>query len=71
MIETAKLRGRIVEIYGTLDAFSSAVHNSKSFISQYLNGKRKLNQESIFEWAAALEISISDIPLYFFTRKVH
>ena len=71
MFETAKLRGRIVEKFGTLKAFAAAVHNSESFISQYMNGKKILDQEMIDNWAGVLEIPVSEYPDYFFVRKIH
>lgn len=71
MFETAKLRGRIVEKYGTLKAFAAAVGNSESFISQYMNGKKVLDQRMIESWAAALDIPSSEYDVYFFVRKVH
>lgn len=71
MFDTSKLRGRIVEKYGSQASFSKAVNNSLSYISQYLNGKKMLSQKTIDKWAAALEISSEDIPDYFFKKKVH
>lgn len=71
MYDTSKLRGRIVEKYGTLVAFAEAVHCSLSFLSQYMNGKKKLDQPTMDAWIVALEIPASEIHLYFFTHKVH
>lgn len=71
MFETSKLRGRIVEKFGTLKAFSKAVHNSESFISQYMNGKKILDQKMIDSWASALEIPATEYDEYFFTKKIH
>ena len=71
MYETAKLRGRIVEKFGTLKAFAAAVHNSESFISQYMNGKKILDQRMIDNWAGALEIPTNEYNDYFFTKKIH
>lgn len=71
MFDTSKLRGRIVEKYGSQVAFSKVVNNSISYISQYLNGRKMLSQKTIDKWAAALEISSEDIPAYFFNKKVH
>lgn len=71
MFETSKLRGRIVEKFGTLKAFSKAVHNSESFISQYMNGKKILDQKMIDSWASALEIPTTEYDEYFFTKKIH
>lgn len=71
MYDTSKLRGRIVEKYGTLGAFADTVHCSLSFLSQYLNGKKKLDQPTIDAWASALDISAKEIHLYFFVHRVH
>ena len=71
MFETSKLRGRIVEKFGTLKAFAGAVHNSESFISQYMNGKKILDQKMIDCWANALEIPTAEYKEYFFTKKIH
>ena len=71
MFDTSKLRGRIVEKFGSQTAFAEAVHRSISFVSQYLNGKIVLDQKTIDEWANVLDISASDIDVYFFVKKVH
>lgn len=71
MFDTSKLKGRIVEKYGTQGAFAEAVHCSLSFLSQYLNGKKKLDQPTMDAWIKALDIPETEIHLYFFTRKVH
>ena len=71
MFETSKLRGRIIEKYGSQNAFAEAVNRSISFVSQYLNGKVNLDQKTIDEWADALEITVPDIQAYFYTKKDH
>ncbi len=71
MYDSAKLRGRIVEKYGSQTAFAEAAHRSISFVSQYLNGKTYLDQRIIDEWAVLLDIPNNEIPDYFFTKKVH
>ena len=71
MFNTSKLRGRIVEKYLTLSGFAKAVGKELRFVSSYLNNQRFLTQKDIVEWAAALDISDNDIPLYFFVREVH
>ena len=69
MIDTSKLRGRIVEKYGTIEKFSDAIGKTRQAVSNYLNGKVNLSQETIIQWSEMLEISESDIPAYFFTQK--
>ena len=71
MYDTSKLRGRIVEKFGSQSAFAGKVGCSLSFLSQYLNGKKVLDQRTIDKWVEALEISIDEIPAYFFTKVVH
>lgn len=71
MFDTSKLRGRIVEKFGTIGAFAKAVNNSPSFVSQYLNGHKFLDQRTLIKWADLLEIPNGEIDLYFFTLIVH
>jgi transcriptional regulator with XRE-family HTH domain len=71
MFETDKLRGRIIEKFGSQNAFSAATGNSISFISQYLNGHTVLDQKIMSRWIELLEIPDSEIDQYFFKRKVH
>ena len=70
MYDTSKLRGRIVEKYGSLGNFAKTVGCSLSFLSLYINGKKKLDQPRIDRWANALDIESTDIYDYFFIRKV-
>ena len=71
MVDTSKLRGRIVEKYRTQEAFCKAVGKSHSFVSQYMNGKKVLDQPTIIKWAEALDIPSKEIDIYFFKVKVH
>lgn len=71
MFETNKLRGRIVEIYGSQKAFAKVVSKPVGFISMYLNGHRMLDQNTIAVWVKALGIPANEIDEYFFTRRVH
>lgn len=71
MFETSKLRGRIIEKFGSQNAFAAACGNSISFISQYLNGHKILDQKTMNKWIELLEIPATEIDLYFFTKKVH
>ena len=71
MYETAKLRGRIIELFGSQGAFAKAVHRTNSYVSLYLTGKSTLDQKTIDEWAEILKLDASDIPSYFFAKEVH
>lgn len=68
--DTSKLRGRIVEKFGTIDAFSNKTSLTRASVSDYLNGKKTLNQKDIDEWMFLLGIEDSELPDYFFVRKV-
>lgn len=71
MFETNKLRGRIIEVFGSQSNFAKAVNRPISFVSMYLNGHKNLDQQSIFKWAKALSIPAGEIDDYFFKLKVH
>ena len=55
-----KLRGRIVERYGTQGNFAS---NS---VSKKLNCKTGFTQEEMNKWAELLDINLNEYPDYFF-----
>lgn len=71
MFNTSKLKGRIIEKFGSQLAFSHACHRSVSFISQYLNGKAYLDQRAMYDWIVLLEIPENEIDLYFFDSRVY
>lgn len=71
MFNTSKVRGRIVEKFLTLSEFAKAINKELRFVSSYLNHQRELTQNDILDWAAALDISTDEIPLYFFVKEVH
>lgn len=65
--EYAKLRGRIVEKYGTLYSFAEKLGISNVSMSKKLNGKTGFSQQDIEEWAKELEIPKTEYIDYFFT----
>lgn len=70
IFDYSKLRGRIVEKYGTQGKFAEANDMSDRSISLKLNNGIGLSQEEIIDWCKKLDICISDIPAYFFKEKV-
>ena len=68
MYNTSKLKGRIIEKFGTQNAFAAATASSKTYVSLYMNGKVYLDQRTIEKWADALDISCNEIPVYFFAK---
>lgn len=65
-----KLKGRIVEKYGTQSEFARINNMSDRSMSLKLNNGIGLSQEEIINWCAKLEIDASEIPIYFFNCKV-
>lgn len=66
----AKLRGRIREVFGTIEAFADAMNRDVSTISLRLNNKIAWKREEIEKACEVLEIPINEVHLYFFTQKV-
>lgn len=69
--KTDKLRGRIVEMYGTASRFADAVGSTYASVSNYLNGNATLSQKTIVKWKNALEIEDSEINDYFFDYELN
>ena len=64
------LRGKIVEKFGTLKAFSKAIRKSEQTVNAKMSGKTKISQDDIIEWCNTLDLVAEDIPVYFFTLKL-
>lgn len=64
--EYRKLRGRIMEKFGTQESFADAIGRSRVSVSQKLNGKTGFDKSAIELWSKALEIPVSEIGSYFF-----
>ena len=62
----SKLRGRMVEIFGTIEKTAEAAGIRRDMISQALNGKRAFTQKEISVLSETLQIPESEIGLYFF-----
>lgn len=66
----AKLRGKIKEVFGTIQAFADAMMLDTSTISAKLNNKSTWKREDIELACELLNIPIEEVYLYFFTQKV-
>lgn len=66
----SKLRGRIVEKFGTASAFADALHIHKAQLSAKLNNKVDITRADIETWSNLLGICSDDYGAYFFTLKV-
>ena len=65
----SRLRGRIVEKFGSCDKFAAAMGHSKVWLSSRLNNVVPWKAEEIREAAALLGIAPEEIHAYFLTPK--
>lgn len=68
MLETLKypkLRGRIVENYGTIGNFAKAIGKSVITVSKKLNCKSNFSKKDIREWSDKLNIADEDLKIFF------
>lgn len=72
VFDFSKLRGRIVEKFGTCAAFAVAVGLPESSISSRLSNRVKIDSEEIMRWSQPdlLDIPASELHIYFLTPKV-
>lgn len=66
----SKLRGRIVEKFGTNTRFAEEVGMSLTHLSNILNNKCELTRSNIMEWSNVLDIPDTEIGEYFFAVEV-
>ena len=66
----SKLRGRIVEVYGSQKEFSKNIGLSEQSITAKLNGRSDFSQDDIIRWSNALQIGLCDIGTYFFNQEL-
>jgi len=66
----SKLKGRIVEKYGSRTEFAKAMNVSEQTISRKINGKIPWKQPEICKAIEVLGLEESDIQDYFFVQKV-
>ena len=65
----SKLRGRIVEIFGSQTEFSKAIKISERSLSLKMKGKVSWKQSEIVKAINLLGLEKNDIAEYFFTIK--
>ena len=63
----SKLRGRIIEKYGSLTEFREHLTISMNSLSKEMTGKTGFSQEDIELWAKLLDITPDEYGQYFFT----
>lgn len=65
-----KLRGRMVEKYGSQTEFAKAFGVSENTMSQKMNNKTRFTSDDIIKITDMLEIDQNDVGEYFFTLRV-
>ena len=72
VFDFSKLRGRIVEKFGSCAAFAAAVGLPESSISARLNNRIMIDSDEIMAWSQpdVLDIPAEEIHVYFLTPKV-
>ncbi len=65
----AKLRGRIVEKFGSQSAFAAAMGWREALLSAKLNGKSKWEFTEVMKVCEMLEIPLDEAHLYFFCTE--
>jgi transcriptional regulator with XRE-family HTH domain len=61
-----KLKGRIVEMYGTQAKFAEALDVTETTLSRKMQSKSEFSKEDMIKWSKLLNIPQTDIPAYFF-----
>lgn len=70
IFDYSKLRGRIIEMFGTQCNFAKAIGLSERTLSCKLNNKIPFTQPEIILISKLLKIHMSDLNEYFFALKV-
>lgn len=71
MVNISKLRGRIIEKYGTIGNFANTLKKPISYVSRIINGNKDMTTKEIGVWSRLLQIESDEIVLYFFADLVN
>lgn len=70
LYDYSKLRGRIVEKFGSGRAFAEALGITNVTVSRKLQGSSEFSKSDIESWSALLDISESEYGSFYFAHKV-
>ena len=68
--EYGRLKGRIIEKFGSQKKFAETMGCSEATITKKLTNSVGFDTEEIVLWCRTLEIEHEDIPAYFFVLSV-
>ena len=66
----SKLKGKMVEVYGSQTAFASAFGVSENTFSKKMNNKVRFTSDDIIKISSMLKIPKDEVGTYFFTIKI-
>lgn len=66
----SKLRGRIVEKFGTIERFTQKLDISSVSVYKKLNNKAGFSRQDMITWGNLLDIPEEQYTLYFFQQKL-
>ena len=64
----SKLRGRIIEKFGSQSRFAKHLGITEQTVTAKLNGRSRFTQEDIIAWCNALDIEPENVGDYFFVQ---
>lgn len=65
-----RLRGRIIEKYGTQGAFAKVLGITDQTVTSKLAGRIQFSQDDIVTWCNLLGITVDDVGAFFFAEKL-
>lgn len=60
-----KLRGRIIEKYGTIGRFAEENEITRQYVSAVLSGDATPRSMALKGWCSVLEIGTDEVPIFF------
>jgi len=69
MYDYSKLRGRIIEKFGSMSAFADALGTSRVTVSLKMNNEAGFTRDNIIKWSELLEIPEEEYAQYFFCKS--
>ena len=55
-----KLKGKIVEVFGSQSNFAIKIGEDETYVSRVINGRRALDEKKQRRWAKALKVNAQD-----------
>lgn len=68
MSKYQKLKGKIVEKFGTQERFAEEISRTQQTVTNKLSGKTSFSLDDVVLWKDALEIADDEISEYFFAK---